>query len=301
MEWKFDYDVIIANGDGESGEWTVELAAEDAELLLDAIIDGNDLEEFFEDEGITDRVYGEVLSDVGSELLESADLYDEGEEDAAYIIDEGCDIEITPQSADFTDDGLIEELICRAVERSRQEGTGIIHDVIERFGRLYSDDPEEYALGCAVNFRAHAYLLECRRKEREDNVFEAADAGQEAVPESANEDRYLRCRFAVRGDNWKILAFTKSFQEEVFQTLLDENGLEREDVIAFLDGSGEEPEYRGDLKRTLRAIGVYPYNSDAAFENMIGEDGAEAAELIDWLGIATSTAHISDYDIYYID
>lgn len=300
MEWLFDYSVMLANGDSDSGEWTAELSDEETELVLDAILDGDELSDFFEESGITDRVYAEVLSDVGSELLESADLYDEGEEDPSYIYDEGCEVDIIPQDADTTDDKMIERLIHRAVQRSKFEGTGIVHDVLESYGKLYSDDAGEYALGCAVNLNAHAYLLECRKNSAPGETPVEQNAPASVVSDGCCAD-FLGCRFAVRGDNWKIIAFTKSFQNEVFQTLLDENDLERDDVIAFLDGSGDEPQYKGDLKRTLRAIGVYPYNGDAAFENMMGEDGAEAAELIDWLGIPTMTAHTPECDIYYIN
>ena len=299
MEWIFDYSVMIATGDSDSGEWTTELSDEETELLLDAILDGDDPADFFAESGITDRVYAEVLADVGSDLLESVDLYDEGEEDPTYILDEGCEVDIIPQDPDTADDKLIELLIRRAVQRSKYEGTGIIHDVLESYGKLYSEDADEYALGCAVNLKAHAYLLECRKADEPGIQDESPVIPSEEVYASCCAD-YLGCKFAVRGDNWKIIAFTKSFQNEVFQTLLDENDLEREDVIAFLDGSGEEPQYRGDLKRTLRSIGVYPFNGDAAFENMVGEDGAEAAELIDWLGIPTLTARTGECEIYYI-
>ena len=305
MDWIFDYSVMIATGDGDSGEWTEELTDEEAELLLDAVIDDEDITEVFEKAGVISRVYDAVMADVGYDLLESVDLYDEGEEDPSYIIDEGCDLEIIPEDPDITDDKLIEQLIKQAVKRSRFEGTGIVHDVIERFGKLYSEDAEELALGYAVNLNAHAYLLECRRKAAKEEEAVVGDVpSHEAVPPTSGGDwsvKFLRCRFAVRTDTWEILAFTKDFQNEVFQTLLDENDLEREDVIAFLEGNGDEPQYKGDLKRTLRAIGVYPYAGDAAFENMIGEDGAEVTELIDWLGIEARLDHSGDVEVCFID
>ena len=307
MDWIFDYSVMLANGDGDSGEWTEALTEEEKGLVLDAIIDGEDIEELMEQTGITNRVYESVMADVGSDLMDSVDTY-EADEDLSYVFDEGCDVEITPEEPDLTDDKLIEQLIKQAVRRSKYEGTVIVHDTIEQFGKLYSDDPDELALGFAVNLNAKAYLQEYRKKAAETaeaEVIAKPDSGSGKISSDAvpvdSETRFLRCRFAIRADNWKIISFTKDFQNEVFQTLLDENDLEREDVIAFLDGSGEEPQYKGDLKRTVRAIGVYPYNGDAAFENMIGEDGAEVAELIDWLGIETRTDRSGDAEIFYID
>lgn len=300
MDWIFDYSVLMANGDGDEGEWTEELFPEELEKIADAVIDGTDFEEAVHASGLYERVYNAVLSDIGGNLMDSTDLSDEEGEDAAWIYDEGCDVEITPEDPDVTDDAFIEALIKRAVKRSKAEGTGVIHDVLSRYGKLYSDDAAELALGYAVQLRAHAYLHEVRSEtEEEEAALPAAAVAAEDAP--AGEGKFYACRYAVRSDSWKILAFTKAFQEEVFQTLLDENDLEREDVVAFLEGTAEEPEYKGDLKRTLRAIGVFPYGGDVAFENMLGEDGAEVTELIDWLGIPTLTDRSTGTEIYYID
>lgn len=297
MDWLFDYSIILANGDGDSGEWPVELADEELDTVLDAIIDDDDFDEAMDRTGAPERAYAAVLADVGPDLYDNYDNGDESEDDPSWLFDEGADVDISAQEPDLTDDRLIELLIKRAVRRSRAEGPGIVFDAIERFGKLYSEDPEELALGYAVTYRANSYLAQVRHSEDDSNPSAVIADDVTCAGDSSN--RFLACRFAVNAESWKIIACTKSFQQEVFQLLLDENSLEREDVVSFLEGTGEEPSYKGDLKRTLRSIGVFPYGGDVAYENMVGEDGCEMTELIDWLGISYETDRSGD-EIYFI-
>lgn len=289
MEWLFDYDVKLENGDGEAGEWPEELTGEEADVMLDSVLDGTDPEDFQEIREAMSRVYDAVMADVVDDLFQTIDPGDEYENGAEDFYDGGCDIEIHPLEPDLTDDAVIQALIKRAVIRSRTEGPDIVYRAVKEYGKLYSEDAEEYALGIAVITGAEEYL-KARRGVKPEPVS----------AEKEEEKDFSGFRFAVDASSWEILSFRADFQREVFDNFIDQNGLELTDVLDFLDGDGPEPEYRGDLKRSLRALGMYSFRGEPAFENLVGEDGCEAMELIEWLGFNCSSDYSTGHEINYI-
>lgn len=287
MEWLFEYDVKLENGDGEAGEWPEELSSSETNIMLDSVLDGSDPEDIPEFREVISRVYDAVMADVAGDLLETIDPGDDYEYGAEDFYDGGMDIEINAAEPDLTDDTVIEALIRRAVARSRTEGCAIVDRAIKEFGALYSDDPEEYAVGVAVILGAEDYLKAHRK------VSAVAETEEE-------ETDFSECRFAVNSADWKILSFRPDFQREIFENFLDQNGLELADVLDYLDGDGPEPDYRGDLKRSLHAIGMYSFRGEPAFEDLTGEDGCEAMELIEWLGFNCSSDYSTGNEINYI-
>lgn len=99
-------------------------------------------------------------------------------------------------------------------------------------------------------------------------------------------DDYEDYKFSMESVNGTIINFDTDFQQEAFEKYLEAYGLTKERVIELIssDEDYEGDDFDRDLAEDMSSLGVKVEDGEISFEDMYGEEGYGAKELLEELG-----------------
>lgn len=172
-----------------------------------------------------------------------------------------------------------------------------LDEYLENYEDSYSGDINEYAFreairqGKAEYVEEHADDFDLNDTDGYSSyIYEAED--DEIVEILMNHgafksvDDYEDYKFSMESANGTIINFDTDFQQEAFEKYLETYGLTKEHVIELVS-SGEDYEdddFDRDLAEDMSSLGVKVEDGEISFEDMYGEEGYGAKELLEELG-----------------